>query len=294
MTYTTLISADELKALLDAGAKVLVLDCAFDLAEPENGPGAFRAGHIPGARHAHLDRDLSAPPTGTNGRHPLPDRAAFAAWLRAQGLNIGEQVVTYGGMGNAGAARAWWLLRWMGHGEVAVLDGGRDAWIASGHELEDGDAGEVPAGDFVAGVPLVAGIVDADEVLANVESGEAQVLDARDGARFRGDAGVMDPVVGHIPGARNRCFKDNLAEDGTFRPAEELRAEFEALLDGRPAILQCGSGVTACQNALAMEIAGLPGAFVYPGSWSEWIADPARPVATGSGEWGEGDLRHKL
>ncbi|MBT0667699.1 sulfurtransferase [Novosphingobium profundi] len=294
MTYRTLISADDLKALLDAQGKVLILDCEFDLAQPDNGPAAYRVGHLPGARHAHLDHDLAGPTTGTNGRHPLPDRAAFADWLRAQGLGKGQLVVTYGGMGQSGAARAWWLLRWMGHADVAVLDGGRDAWVAAGHELESGEADDVAPGDFEPGLPLVAGTVSAKDVLANIETGEAQVLDARDPARFSGENAAMDPVAGHIPGAKCRFFRANLAEDGTFRPAAELRAEFEALLGGEPAILQCGSGVTACQNALAMEIAGIPGAFVYPGSWSEWIADPSRPVVTGSEPWGEDEFRHKL
>ncbi|WP_226632184.1 sulfurtransferase [Novosphingobium profundi] len=283
MTHRTLISADELKALLDAEADVLILDCAFDLAHPQNGPAVFETGHVPGARHAHLEHDLSGTPSGSNGRHPLPTREAFAAWLRGQGLSNGQQVVTYGGMGNAGAARAWWMLRWMGHAEVAVLDGGRDAWIAAGHELETGKAGEVQAeGDFTVGVPLVAGTVDADDVLANIDAHDAQILDARDPARFRGEPSPNDVVSGHIPGAKNRFFQNNLNDDGTFRPASELKADFEALLGDAPAILQCGSGVTACQNALAMEIAGIPGAFVYIGSWSEWTSDPARPIATGA------------
>ncbi|MCJ2181521.1 sulfurtransferase [Novosphingobium sp. 1949] len=294
MTYRTLLSADDLKALIEAEADILILDCGFDLAAPAAGRDTYRIGHVPGARHADLETDLSGQATGTNGRHPLPDRAVFAAWLRAQGLNNGQQVIAYGGMGNAGAARLWWLLRWMGHAEVAVLDGARTAWVAAGHELEAGDAPEAMPGDFTPGLPLVAGTVSAEEVLANIEGGEAQVLDARDPVRFRGENAAMDPVAGHIPGAKCRFFRDNLAEDETFRRAAELRAEFEDLLGGAPAILQCGSGVTACQNALAMEVAGLSGAFLYPGSWSEWIADPARPVATGSEPWGEGEFRHKL
>ena len=294
MTYRTLVSADDLKALLDAGEDLLILDCEFDLASPSAGLDAYREGHLPGARHADLDTALSGHATGTNGRHPLPARDAFAGWLRAQGLKNGQQVVAYGGMGNAGAARAWWLLRWMGHAEVAVLDGGRKAWVVAGHELETGDAPEAAAGDFTSGLPLVAGTLSADDVLANIEGGKAQVLDARDPARFSGENAAMDPVAGHIPGARNRFFRDNLTKDGTFRPAAELKAEFEDLLGDAPAILQCGSGVTACHNALAMELAGLPGAFLYPGSWSEWITDPARPVATGSEPWGDAEFRHKL
>lgn len=281
MRYQTLISVDELKDLIDAEANVLVLDCEFDLAHPENGPASFRNGHIPTARHAHLDHDLSGIADGSNGRHPLPDRDTFAAWLRKQGLNKDQLVVTYDSTANAGAARAWWLLRWMGHSNVAVLDGARSAWAEQGHELENGEALEVEEGNFEVGVPLVAGTVTAAEVLANIEAGDAQVLDARDPARFRGEPNPTDSAFGHIPGAKNRFFRDNMTNDGYFREAEELRAEFEALLDGKPAILQCGSGVTACQNALAMEIAGLPGSFLYPGSWSEWTSDPDRPIATG-------------
>lgn len=282
MHYQTLISVDELKDLIDADAPVLILDCEFDLAKPENGPASYRNGHIPGARHAHLDLDLSGMADGSNGRHPLPDRAKFAQWLRDQGLNKGQLVVTYDSTANAGAARAWWLLRWMGHSNVAVLDGARAAWAEQGHDLEIGDPAPVPEGDFEPGLPLVAGTLSADEVLANIETGEAQVLDARDPSRFRGDPNPTDTAFGHIPGAKNRFFRDNMTNDGYFRPAEELRAEFEALLGDKPAILQCGSGVTACQNALAMEVAGLPGSFLYPGSWSEWTADTSRPIATGA------------
>lgn len=281
MIYHTLIGVDALKALLDAGAPILLLDCSFELGKPELGPAAFREGHLPGARHAHLDDNLASPSDGTNGRHPLPARVAFAAWLRAQGLKNGQQVVAYDASGGAWAARAWWLLRWMGHDAVAVLDGGKPVWEAAGLPLETGDALPVPEGDFTPGDPLVAGTVSADEVLANIADAAAQVLDARDPSRFRGDPNPIDPVAGHIPGARNRCFKDNLGPDGRFRPAGELAAAFTALLSDKPAILQCGSGVTACHNALAMEMAGLPGAKIYVGSWSEWICDPARPVATG-------------
>ena len=281
MTYGTLIGVEALKSLLDAGAPVLLLDCAFELGNPEVGPATYRAGHLPGARYAHLDHDLAGPSDGSNGRHPLPARVAFAAWLRAQGLRQGQQVVAYDASGGVWAARAWWLLRWMGHGAVAVLDGGKPAWEAAGLPIETGEALPVPEGDFTPGDPLVAGTVSADEVLANIEHGAAQVLDARDPSRFRGDPNPIDPVAGHIPGAKNRCFKDNLGADGRFRPAEELAADFTALLADKPAILQCGSGVTACHNALAMEVAGLAGAKVYVGSWSEWICDPARPVATG-------------
>ncbi|WP_395330171.1 sulfurtransferase [Novosphingobium sp. BL-8H] len=283
MAYETLISVSDLHALLAAGEDVLILDCEFELGAPDKGREAYRAGHLPGARYAHLDDDLAGPPDGRNGRHPLPSRVAFAAWLRAQGLRQGQQVVACDSNGGAWAARAWWLLRWAGHTPVAVLDGGKQAWVTAGLPMETGGAGPARPGDFQAGEPLVPAPVDADGVLANIDGAAAQVLDARDPSRFRGDPNPIDPVAGHIPGARNRFFRDNLGPDGHFRPADQLAADFAALLDGKPAILSCGSGVTACHNALAMAHAGLAGARLYPGSWSEWIADPARPVATGAG-----------
>ena len=281
MTYRTLISVADLHTLLAAGGDVLILDCAFELGAPDKGYQAYLGGHLPGARYAHLDDDLAAPSDGTNGRHPLPSPVAFAAWLRAQGLKRGQQVVACDSNGGAWAARAWWLLNWVGHAEVVVLDGGKQAWAEAGLPFETGEAGPARPGDFVAEVPLVATPVSAADVLANIDGDAAQVLDARDPSRFRGDPNPIDPVAGHIPGARNRFFRDNLGPDGRFRPAADLADEFAALLGGKPAILSCGSGVTACHNALAMAHAGLAGARLYPGSWSEWIADPARPVETG-------------
>ncbi|QSR16663.1 sulfurtransferase [Novosphingobium sp. KA1] len=282
MAYRTLISVAELHALLAAGEEVLILDCEFELGAPDKGREAYLAGHLPGARYAHLDDDLAAPSDGANGRHPLPSPVAFAAWLRRQGLKQGQQVVACDSSGGAWAARAWWLLNWVGHDVVAVLDGGKQAWAQAGLPAETGPAGPVRPGDFAAQPPLVAAPVSAAEVLANIEGAAAQVLDARDPLRFRGDPNPIDPVAGHIPGARNRYFRDNLGPDGRFRPAAELAEAFLRLLDGKPAVLSCGSGVTACHNALAMAHAGLAGARLYPGSWSEWIADPARPVETGA------------
>ena len=283
MAFETLIDIAGLQGLLASGKPVLLLDCEFDLGAPDKGPAVYLQGHIPGARHAHLDNDLAARPDGTNGRHPLPDRETFAAWLRAQGLRNGQQAVAYDSNGGAWAARAWWLLRWLGHAQVAVLDGGKPAWVAAGLPLESGTPESAPEGDFAAAASLVAEPVDAGKVLANISSGDGQVLDARDPSRFRGDPNPIDPVAGHIPGARNRFFRDNLGADGRFLPAAELAEAFTTLLGGKPAMLSCGSGVTACHNALAMAIAGLPAPRLYPGSWSEWISDPARPVATGEG-----------
>lgn len=281
MTYQTLIAVDALKDMLASGADVLIFDCEFELGAPDRGAEIYAGGHIPGARYAHLDNDLASPSDGTNGRHPLPAPVAFVAWLRAQGLRRDQQVVAYDSHGGAWAARLWWLLRWLGHEPVAVLDGGRRAWVAAGLPLEAGTPVAAVPGDFEVADSLVPAPVRAADVLTNIDAGKAQVLDARDPSRFAGEPNPIDPVPGHIPRARNRFFRDNLRADGRFRPADDLAADFNALLQGAPAILQCGSGVTACHNALAMAVAGVPAGRLYPGSWSEWISDPARPVATG-------------
>jgi thiosulfate/3-mercaptopyruvate sulfurtransferase len=282
--YTTLISAANLaERLANAPGSVLVFDCSFDLADPGAGERAYASGHIAGAHYLHLDRDLSGPKTGTNGRHPLPERAALVAMLAAHGLNPQQQVVAYDAQGGVYAARLWWLLRWLGHDSAAVLDGGLQAWQAAGFPLDT----QVPAhaaGSFKAAAPLVA-TVDAQAVLRNLTVHERLVLDARAPDRYRGENETIDPVGGHIPGALNRFFKDNLTADGRFKAAHALREDFGALLSGKLpeyVVLQCGSGVTACHNALAMEVAGLHGAALYPGSWSEWCADPSRPVAKGA------------
>ncbi|AOK61439.1 3-mercaptopyruvate sulfurtransferase [Burkholderia ubonensis] len=281
--YTTLISAANLaERLAAAPASVALFDCRFDLADTGAGEAAYAAGHIPGAQYLHLDRDLSGRKTGTNGRHPLPTRDALVATLVDRGLKQGQQVVAYDAQGGSYAARLWWLLRWLGHDSVAVLDGGLQAWQAAGQPLTT-ETPHPSRGDFRAQAPLES-TVDAQAVLANLTSHARVVIDARAADRYRGENETIDPVGGHIPGARNRFFKDNLAADGRFKTGHELRETFSALLAGTEpnlAILQCGSGVTACHNALAMEIAGLHGASLYPGSWSEWCADPSRPIATG-------------
>jgi thiosulfate/3-mercaptopyruvate sulfurtransferase len=281
MPYETILSALDLAGLHEVAEPVLVLDCGFDLADPDAGRRAYCEGHLPGAHYIHLDEDLSGAATGTNGRHPLPARETLAERLRALGLCNGMQVVCYDDQGSIFAARARWLLKWLGHREAAVLDGGKGAWTAAGFALESGSAELSAVGTFRSSDPLVADPVTAADVLARIGDEETQVLDARDAARFAGGESTLDPVAGHIPGARNRWFRDNLDEAGRFRTATELSAAFGSLLDGRAAILSCGSGVSACHNALAMEIAGLSGARLYPGSWSEWIADPARPVERG-------------
>jgi thiosulfate/3-mercaptopyruvate sulfurtransferase len=281
--YTTLISAANLAERLDAApGSVLVFDCRFDLAVPDAGEADYAAGHIPGAHYLHLDRDLSGPKTGTNGRHPLPDRAALVATLASHGLNEGQQVVAYDAHGGTYAARLWWLLRWLGHDSAALLDGGLQAWEAAGRALDTAVPPKAQ-GSFKAGKPLAV-TVDAQAVERNLGTRERLVIDARAADRYRGENETIDPVGGHIPGALNHFYKDNLTADGRFKTAHELREAFGGLIgktSPEHVVLQCGSGVTACHNALAMEVAGLHGAALYPGSWSEWCANPSRPVAKG-------------
>ncbi|MES2318087.1 MAG: sulfurtransferase [Pseudomonadota bacterium] len=282
--YTTLITPAALADHLDSPDWVAV-DCRHDLMNPTAGRDGYAIGHIPGAVFADMDHELSGAKRGPDGafrgRHPLPERAALAETLRGWGIGPGTQVVAYDAQGGMFAARLWWLLRWLGHPAVAVLDGGLAAWQSQGLAL----SAEVPArarGSFAEQAPLVA-TVSAAQVLENIDGGEKIVLDARAPDRFRGENETMDPVGGHIPGAKNRFFKDNLQDDGRFKDAAQLKADFSGLVnDPAKAIMQCGSGVTACHNLLALEVAGMPGAALYPGSWSEWCADPARPVATGA------------
>ncbi len=281
--YTTLISAGNLaERLAAAPGDVLVFDCRFDLAAPDAGGQAYDAGHLPGAHYLHLDRDLSGPKSGTNGRHPLPARETLAATLAAKGLRANQQVVAYDGLDGRYAARLWWMLRWLGHDSVAVLDGGLKAWQAAGHAVVTDVPAERP-GDFRARPPL-ATVIDAAGVVANLASKARLVVDARSPDRYRGENETLDPVGGHIPGAANRFFMDNINAEGRFKSGHELREEWTRVIGEQPAntvILHCGSGVTACHNALAMEVAGLHNPLLYAGSWSEWCADPARPVATG-------------
>ena len=279
--HRTLISAEALAARLAAGAPTVLLDCGFDLSDPSAGEAAYEARHLPGARHADLDRDLAGAKTGRNGRHPLPERAALAAWAGAMGIAPGVQVVAYDDQGGPYAARCWWLLRWLGHDAVAVLDGGFSAWRAAGGAFDDTEPAPLAAAVPYPGSPTPAmPTVDADALLAAL--GRLRLVDARAAARFRGEIEPLDPVAGHIPGATLRSFQDNLLPGGRFKPVDQLRAEFAAWATPPTQIVhQCGSGVTACHNLLAMVHAGLDGSALYPGSWSEWCADPARPVATG-------------
>ena len=280
----TLISTRELAQRLEEPA-LAVIDCRFDLARPEWGAEAYAAGRIAHARYAHLDRDLSAAVSSSSGRHPLPSPARLGERFGLWGIDANTQVVAYDQGPGAFAARLWWLLRWLGHRRVAVLDGALAAWLADGLPLEQGASAPVSERRF-SGRPTAGLLAETAELEQAVRTGalargEPLLIDARGADRFAGRNETIDPVAGHIPGARNQPFTDNLTA-GRFRDAAALRARYLELLDGRPpqsAVCMCGSGVTACHNLLALEIAGLGGARLYAGSWSEWIRDPARPVA---------------
>lgn len=280
--YRTLVDAASLNALLaDPARNVVVVDTRFDLADTAVGERSYREGHLPGSHYLHLDRDLSSAKTGRNGRHPMPDRAALARTVGKLGIGPGTQVVVLDAHGGVYAARLWWMLRWLGHADVAILDGGIAAWQRAGGTLTDAST-PAPGGPPYPDRPSLAPTIDADGVAARPPL--RAVVDARSGERFRGEVEPIDPVAGHIPGALNRFHRANLDERGAFKPAAQLRAEFEALLAGRSpgdVIHSCGSGVTACHNLFAMEHAGLAGSLLYPGSWSEWSADPERPIARG-------------
>lgn len=277
MVFKTLISAAQTRDLLAHRAPLVLLDCSFDLADTAAGERAWAAGHLPGALHAHLDRDLSGAKTGRNGRHPLPAREDLAAAAGRWGITPAVQVVAYDAQGAAYAARAWWLLRWLGHDAVAVLDGGVAAWLAAGGLLETAVPAVTPQAPYPSAAPAMPTIA-ADALLARM--GRLTLLDARAGERFRGEVEPLDPVAGHIPGATLRFFRDNLGADGRFKPAAQLRQEYATLGAGAGEVVhQCGSGVTACHNLLAMVHAGYDDAVLYPGSWSEWCSDPSRPVA---------------
>lgn len=274
----TLISAAELMAQLQSAHPPLLLDCGFDLADTGAGHRAWQAGHLPGAFYLHLDDDLSGVKRGGNGRHPLPERAELAARLGALGIGSTTPVVTYDAQGGPYAARAWWLLGWLGHEDVALLDGGIAAWRAAGGTIET----SLPTPREALPFPLCAAALptlDAAAVRAGL--GRLNLVDARAGERFRGEVEPLDRAPGHIPGARHRFFKDNLAADGRFKSADTLRGEWQALAAAGDLVHYCGSGVTACHNLLAAAHAGLGLGTLYPGSWSEWSSDPARPQARG-------------
>ena len=275
---TTLVSVEELASHLDDPAWI-VCDCRHDLADHGAGRRAYDEAHIPGARFLHLDLDLSGPKTGLNGRHPLPHPLTFGLRLGALGIDNNRQVVAYDASGGPYAARLWWMLRWVGHTPIAVLDGGWESWVRAGKPVTSDKPVIHPTTYTLRPRPETA--ADVSDIAEHLNDGRFQVIDARSADRFRGENETLDPVAGHIPGAVNRFFRSNLNENGGFREPAVLRQAFRDLLGERePArvIHQCGSGVTACHNLLAMEHAGLTGSRLYPGSWSEWVSDRARPI----------------
>jgi thiosulfate/3-mercaptopyruvate sulfurtransferase len=287
--FTTLISAVQLQTLLDSQAPCMVFDCSCDLMQPQIGPAQYQQAHIPGAVYAHLDNHLSAKGdrsiTGaaSGGRHPLPAREVFAAWLGRVGFDNSMQAVVYDRQGANYCGRLWWMLKWLGHANVAVLDGGFQAWQAAGGTEATGDEPAAPARSFMLGEPLLP-LVDVATVARNLGTPGQCIVDARGAPRFKGEVEPIDPVAGHLPGALNRPFNQNLGSDGCFKDAATLRAEFAALLGQRdPAsvVHHCGSGVSAVPNILAMQIAGMGPTALFAGSWSEWCSDPSRPVAQG-------------
>jgi thiosulfate/3-mercaptopyruvate sulfurtransferase len=275
-----LVTTEELAKHLD-DPQWVVFDTRHDLMDVEKGRRAYAAGHIPGAHFLHVDDDLAGAKSGKNGRHPLPPIAEFAARMNERGVTPQSQVVVYDDLGGNFAVRLWWMLRWLGHERVALLDGGFPLWEKERRPLTK----DVPAprqGAFLPR-PRLGATVDTPYVERFREDPSIKLLDARAAERFQGLQEPIDPVAGHIPGAQNRFWQKNLQPDGRFKPAQALREDFIAALGGtkaEQAVHMCGSGVTACHNIFAMELAGLPGGRLYPGSWSEWCADPTRPVAT--------------
>jgi thiosulfate/3-mercaptopyruvate sulfurtransferase len=281
MSYHTIVDVPTLAAHA-TDPSLRIVDCRFDLGDPDAGAALYRREHLPGAVYAHLDTDLSGPRAPWTGRHPLPDPEALAATFGRLGIGTATQVVGYDDSGGIYAARLWWLLRWLGHEAVAVLDGGLAAWRAAGQALSA--ASPVPAPQHFVAAPRADAHLGADELAALLARDACLLLDARSAERFEGRVEPLDPRAGHVPGATNHHYARNLGADGRFLPAAALRASFERLLGTRAptaVVSMCGSGVTACHTLLALEVAGLAGARLYPGSWSEWCRDPARPVATG-------------
>ena len=284
--HTHLISATELQALRRSATPLVVFDCSFDLGQPDAADRLFAEQHIAGAQQAHLDRDLSTHVPGqavNGGRHPLPQREALAQWLGRMGVGNDTQVVVYDRNGCHYCGRLWWMLKWLGHDAVAVLDGGLQAWLAAGGETETGPAPAPTARPFALRAPLRQ-LATTEQVAQQLGRPTQTVVDARAAPRYRGDVEPLDPVAGHIPGALNRPFVDNLGPDGRFKPADQLRQEWQTLLGLRApesVVHHCGSGVTAVPNVLAMELAGFAPVALYAGSWSEWCRTPGLPCAKG-------------
>lgn len=287
MTFTTLIGAAALRDLVGK-PEIAIIDCRFDLVNPEGGRRAYLEGHIPGARYADLNTDLSAPVSATSGRHPLPALDDFAGTLARLGVGSDTQVIAYDDSGGAFAARAWWMLRWMGHPAAAVLDGGIKAWVSEGGALQSGEPEPLPAavsGRLLSAHANTAAVLGTAELEQRLSDPSFLLIDARAGERYAGTVEPIDTVAGHIKGAVNHPFLANLGADGRFLPAPVLRQAWVRRLAGRSptqVAAMCGSGVTACHNLLSMEVAGFHGAKLYAGSWSEWIRDPRRPIARGA------------
>lgn len=277
-----LVTSAQLRAHRDDPSWV-IFDCRHDLIDHARGARLYREGHIPGAHFVPVETALSGPKTGTNGRHPLPAPETFAAFLAAHGVSATSTVIAYDDAGGLYAARLWWMARWIGLSSVALLDGGLPRWLADGGEITTVVPTPRPA-TLSAQVDRSL-VSNTAQILSQLQDPACALIDARSADRFRGENETIDPIAGHIPGALNRFYKNNLRPDLTFRPANELNAEFSSLIQNRRSshvAHQCGSGITACANIFAMEYAGLPGSTLYAGSWSEWIADPARPVARGN------------
>lgn len=274
-----LIEAQELKKLIDEQQDFLLFDCRFDLVDSEAGYKSYLEGHIPGAIYVHSDKDLASEKNGRNGRHPLPSIAAWQKTYAALGITPNSRVVIYDNQSCMYAVRLWWMLKAVGHQHIELLNGGYQIWCQLGYPSEQSET-------FRKAVPETTltpfmNLVLVGDVVANLESKNFTILDARSNDRYHGQNETLDPVAGHIPGALNRFFKDNLKPDGTFKESDALLSEFKAILGELPSekiVHQCGSGITACHNMFAMELAGLVGSSIYAGSWSEWSADPSRPV----------------
>ncbi len=282
MSGRLLVGAAELAAMIEAD-ECIVFDCRYDLQHPDAGRNSWLAAHIPGAAYAHLDKDLSGPVTSRSGRHPLPRERSFAAFLSRSGWREGRMTVAYDAHGGAYAARLWWLMRYFGLGRAALLDGGIGAWMAAALPMESGEVGQRRSSAPVL-TPRPELVAAADDVSAGLAGGTLELIDARDAHRFEGQSEPIDTVAGHIPGAVNHPYARNLTDDRYFRAPAKLAADFRKVTRGTAGeaiVHMCGSGVTACQNIFAMELAGISGTRLYAGSWSEWIRDPARPVALG-------------
>lgn len=277
----SLIEAAQLKQSLDTHEDFLLFDCRFDLSNSDLGRASYLEGHIPSAVYVHVDQDLSSEKNGQNGRHPLPSIEQWQKTCQSLGIEANRKIILYDNQSGMYAVRMWWMLRATGHQNILILNGGFAAWVAAGFPVEQTDNPRVATTLNHPLAKTYAHVFSAKDILSNLSSKTYSILDARSPDRFRGENETLDPVGGHIPGALNRFFKDNLGPDGKFKSADALKKEFKAIIGDIPSekiIHQCGSGITACHNMFAMELAGLQSYAIYPGSWSEWCADSTRPI----------------